>query len=277
MRISLIVPTYNRSENTRAFLRYIVKSHQNELCEIIFTDDGSQEDQLVVLNEFKDSLKIPCLFVRQEDRGFRLARVRNNGVRFASGDYLCFLDQDLIPNPDYFRAVKRYARPNRFLLTRTLWTTPEQKERIITAPDDDYLLKVRRLDGGYLRKVVVKDFFYYLGKKAGIGDRRPKLKGGAFSLFKDKFELVNGFDESFIGWGREDDDLGRRLYLAGVIGLNISHKAWTYHLWHESTPTKPLSPNIEKAREKVYKRDNIASFPGLKDDRGEEVDVVRIN
>ena len=34
--------------------------------------------------------------VYQEDRGFRLAKSRNNAARVAEGDWLVFLDQDII-------------------------------------------------------------------------------------------------------------------------------------------------------------------------------------
>ena len=276
LKISLIVPTYNRTENTRAFIKAIIKGHQDELHEIIFTDDGSSEDQVEVLSDFKDELKIPCLFVSQEDRGFRLARCRNNGVNYMSGDYVCFLDQDIIPSPGYFHEIKKYARPDIFLISRTLYTTSEQKEKILAGMDNDYLMGIRNMDRGYLNRTVRKDFIYYLGKKLFIGDRRPKLKGMAFSLFKDKYELVNGFDESFIGWGLEDDDFGRRLYLARVIGRNISHKAWTYHLWHEPAPTKTDRPNRERYGSKVYNRNNIRPPQGLNQERGPEVKLIRI-
>lgn len=133
------------------------------------------------------------------------------------------------------------------------------------------------MDGGYLNRTVRKDFIYYLGKQIHIGNRRPKLKGGAFSLFREKFEQVNGFDETFIGWGREDDDLGRRLYLANVIGRNISHRAWTYHLWHEPTATKSAQFNYDKNDNKKYTRKNIEPEIGLKQYPGDEVKVVCIN
>ena len=277
MKISLIVPTYNRVDNTRALIDRIIESHQDELYEIIFTDDGSTEDQAAALLEFSDRLRIPCALVSQEDRGFRLARARNNGVRYSSGDYLCFLDQDLIPSPGYFQAVKRFARRGRFLLTRTLYADSGEKEEILSDPDDAPLMKVYRKGRGYLRKVALKDYFYYLGKRAGIGDRRPKLKGGAFSLFRDKFELVNGFDENFIGWGLEDDDLGRRLYLAGVKGFNISHRAWTCHLWHEPVSSKLDKPNQERYNTKRYSPDNIQTSIGLRQDQGETLKIVVIS
>ncbi len=276
MRISLIVPTYNRLENTRTFIERIIHSHQDELHEIVFSDDGSTEDQFEVLRCYADALRVSCILVRQEDLGFRLARTRNNGVRHCTGDYLCFLDQDLIPSPGYFKEIKLFARRNRFLITRTLYTTPEEKDEILSSPGDDILKRLRHKGREYLRKVVVKDYFYYLGKKIGIGDRRPKLKGGAFSLFRDSFERVDGFDEDFVGWGLEDDDLGRRLYLTGIAGFNISHRACTYHLWHEETGSKNHRPNRERWKQKTYDRAHLRPENGLSRDTGEKIEVVRI-
>lgn len=43
--------------------------------------------------------------VYQEDIGFRLARSRNNGARIASGDFLIFLDQDVIMPNDFVEKV----------------------------------------------------------------------------------------------------------------------------------------------------------------------------
>ena len=277
IKISLIVPAYNRTDNTRIFIRNIVENHQGQLHEIIVSDDGSSENQEQALKEYAPELKIPCKLVMQEDKGFRLARARNNGVRYSTGDYICFLDQDLLPSPGYFHEIRRFARHDRFLLTRTLYTTPEQKERIVSEPAEDCLREIRRLHNGYIWRTVIKDYFYYLGKKIGMGKTRPKLKGGAFSLFKEAFVTVNGFDETFIGWGREDDDLGRRLYLSGICGFNISHRAYTCHLWHPETPSKSVSPNFARARNKIYNADSLRPQFGLLQDSGEKVEVIRIN
>ena len=277
MNISLIVSTYNRVDIIRAFLSSIVKNHQRELYEIIFTDDGSNEDIITAVNDFREQLTIPCRIVIQQHKGYRLARVRNNGVRYSSGDYLCFLDQDLIPSEDYFQCIKRFARHNRFLITRPIYTDSEQKAMIVDGAGDDYLSNIHKAHRGRLRKLALKDLFYHIGKHLGIGDRRPKLQGGAFSLFRDKFELVNGFDENFTGWGLEDDDLGRRLYLVKVFGYNVSHRAWTYHLWHEAEPTKLTRPNVDYYGKRNYSRGDFRTPLGLDDAGSEEVSVVEVN
>jgi len=276
LKISLIVPTYNRAEYTGIFLKYIVKYHQEDLFEIIFSDDGSTEDQFAVLSEYAKDLKIPCKLVIQEHQGYRLARVRNNGVRYSEGDYLCFLDQDLLPSEGYFRYVKKYAASTRFLITRPIYTTADERVKIFTASDNAWcseLMDKRRLR---LYKLAAKDYIYHIGKRLGLGDRRPKLQGGAFSLYKDQFIRVNGFDENFQGWGLEDDDLGRRLYLNRIIGLNISHKAWVYHLHHQPAPTKGLRTNRDYYKSKNYNKHSNFAKNGYNLVISEKITFLRI-
>ena len=43
---------------------------------------------------------------------------------------------------------------------------------------------------------------------------------------------VNGFDEEFIGWGQEDDDLGRRLHASGASAGIVVAEAVVFHQWH---------------------------------------------
>ena len=57
------------------------------------------------------------------------------------------------------------------------------------------------------------------------------------------FEAVNGFDETFEGWGWEDLDLGLRLQLAGFRGHNVVAESRALHLFHE--PAACSSANRE--------------------------------
>jgi hypothetical protein len=45
-------------------------------------------------------------------------------------------------------------------------------------------------------------------------------------------EYINGYDENFIGWGGEDEDMACRLEIAGFQGYSIMKDARLLHLWH---------------------------------------------
>jgi len=54
---------------------------------------------------------------------------------------------------------------------------------------------------------------------------------------------VNGFDEDFVGWGREDSDFSARLQHAGLRRLQLKFAAIGYHLWHREEPRRLLPHN----------------------------------
>ena len=43
---------------------------------------------------------------------------------------------------------------------------------------------------------------------------------------------MNGYDENYVGWGGEDEDLGIRLVKAGVYCKSAIPYAKVLHIWH---------------------------------------------
>jgi hypothetical protein len=79
---------------------------------------------------------------------------------------------------------------------------------------------------------------------------KPKLTGCNIGISRCDLEAVNGFDETFIGWGCEDDDLAFRLRksgrrIASAVGFTLA-----YHMWHPTDPTTPIKwtegPNVRR-------------------------------
>jgi GT2 family glycosyltransferase len=54
---------------------------------------------------------------------------------------------------------------------------------------------------------------------------------------------VNGFDERFVGWGREDSEFVVRLTNAGVRRRKLKFGGIVYHLWHPEQPRDALGAN----------------------------------
>ena len=59
---------------------------------------------------------------------------------------------------------------------------------------------------------------------------------------EDLFE-VNGFNEDFVGWGREDTELAVRLFNKGKFRKNIKFSGIAYHLHHEEKSRSNISVN----------------------------------
>lgn len=87
MKISVIIPTYNRAKTVVHALQSVLwQTHPK--VEIIVVDDGSDDETTTVLEPFSDRI----LYLRQCRRGPSAAR--NAGAAASSGEWLAFLDSD---------------------------------------------------------------------------------------------------------------------------------------------------------------------------------------
>ena len=95
MKISVIVPVYNRLEHLRALFLCLLKQ-KRQADELIITDDGSSQKILDFIGDLIPKAQFKVKHIYQEDKGFRKTRALNNAVRNSTGDLLIFCDQDLI-------------------------------------------------------------------------------------------------------------------------------------------------------------------------------------
>ncbi|MBR4448488.1 glycosyltransferase family 2 protein [Methanobrevibacter sp.] len=92
-KISVIVPIFNTEKYLSECLNSILNQPFDDI-EIICINDGSTDNSLDILNDFKS--KNDCIkIINQENRG--LSASRNVGIENAKGEYILFIDSD-----DYF-------------------------------------------------------------------------------------------------------------------------------------------------------------------------------
>lgn len=99
MKVSVIIPVYNGA----AFLRQAIDSAlaQTHPGEIWAVDDGSTDESLTILQRYGSRIQI-----LSKPRG-GVAAARNAGLMQAAGDYIAFLDQDDLWEPD--KTVRQLA------------------------------------------------------------------------------------------------------------------------------------------------------------------------
>lgn len=97
--ISIIVPVYNVAKYLEECLNSIIcQTFSNWEC--ILIDDGSKDDSGAICDQWtqKDSrFKV----IHQQNLGVSVAR--NNGIKAAKGEFLCFIDSDDWVNPRYLQ------------------------------------------------------------------------------------------------------------------------------------------------------------------------------
>ena len=87
---SVVIPTYNRADRLTIALKSLSKQTFKNF-EVLICDDGSTDNTKEIVESFKD--KLDLTYIWEENWGGP-ARPRNNGIKAAKGEWICFLDSD---------------------------------------------------------------------------------------------------------------------------------------------------------------------------------------
>lgn len=280
MKISFIVLTYNRSDALLAVLRSLA-AQCDEGHEVLVADDGSRPDQVQLLFDRCPVFRCPARHVWHTDVGFTAARARNLGASQATGDYLVFLDGDCVPSKAFVAGHTRLAEKGCFVNGSRVLISQRLTERVangaIDLPsrpvwfwlsarlkgDSNKLLHLLRWPRRLFR---VKQDFHWHG-----------IRSCNFGVWRTDFVHVNGFDETFQGWGHEDADLVLRLSHLGIHRKNGFMGTEVFHLWHRENLRDQASINKTRVLERM-KTDVILAGKGLRElDSSSPVEITPLN
>lgn len=90
-RLSVIIPCYNVQEYLSKCIDSVIDNELDDI-EIILVNDGSKDDTLKIIKEYKKKCKDIIKIVDQENQGLSMAR--NAGIEVSTGEYITFLDSD---------------------------------------------------------------------------------------------------------------------------------------------------------------------------------------
>ena len=65
------------------------------------------------------------------------------------------------------------------------------------------------------------------------------------SFYKEDCLNINGFNNDFEGWGREDSEFAVRLLNNGINRKNVRFNMIQFHLWHKENARDSLGQNAE--------------------------------
>lgn len=104
--VSVVIPVYNTEKFVKKCVDSILsQTYQN--IEVILINDGSKDNSLKVLNEYKNNKKVKIF--NQENHG--AAYTRNFGLKKAVGEYITFIDSDDYINKEYIEIyVKNFDK-----------------------------------------------------------------------------------------------------------------------------------------------------------------------
>lgn len=233
---SVIMTTFRSPD----YLNQVLRGFAHQTCrdfEIVVGEDGRTHETREVIDDFAAKTDFQIRYVSQVHEGFGKTRILNRAINSAQGDYLIFTDGDCVPRKDFVSEHLRLAAPGRFLSGGCYRLERELTDRILEGwvryeqfTDPNWL----KQDGGNVAKK-----WMWIQKRPTVAKlfdlattTRPTFNGHNASAWKEDVVRANGFNHE-MRYGGLDRELGERLENAGVLGMQIRHRAVCYHLDHD--------------------------------------------
>lgn len=244
MKISLIITTYNWPQALAAVLNSV--RHQIELpFEVLIADDGSTDETRQLIRKTAEGFPCPVQHIWQEDNGFQAAAIRNKAAIKAKSEYIVFIDGDTLVRPDFIQNHCRLARRGFFSAGNRVLLSKDFSQQVLS----ESLPVAQWLPHQFSKQQVNRSWALYtfpLGPLRLLKKTQWRgVKTCNLGIWKEDLICVNGFDESFVGWGYEDSELAIRLLNRGFKHLDCRFAATVMHLWHQENDRSREKENLQ--------------------------------
>jgi len=175
IRISVIIPTYHRNDLLAKCLDCLTPEVQTlpvEQYEVIVTDDGYETTAEEMICEHYPWVK----WLAGSRKG--PAANRNNGAKYAQGEWLAFTDDDCLPEPNWLSAFAKATNGSALALEGAIHPIGDPNQDLAECPVN--------LTGGYFWSANI-------------------------AVQRSLFEKIGGFDLNYPLAAHEDQDLKLRL------------------------------------------------------------------
>ncbi len=257
---SAIIPCYDAPGELALTLAALERqTYPRDLFEVIVVDDGSPTP-IAAPSDSPLNIRVE----RQDDRGFGLARARNNGARAARGDFLVFLDCDILVEDDWLARHARWHHALSDVLTLGLYADIDAdgldadfvrgragslKDALAGRPSDARPNQAHLIRTDWLTSAADDPFRAALGGNLGIG--------------KAFFWEIGGYDESFTRWGMEEIELAYRAYAFGGLLAPLPDAFG----WHQGRADGAgRGERMRQLRMQRAKIANLIPHPGVRGD-----------
>ncbi len=275
--ISLIVTTYEWPQALSRVLECLDRLDDPRF-EVVIADDGSGPATAEAIAAFKRTSRIPLQHSWQPHRGFRAAESRNRAVEKSRGDYLIFLDGDCLARPGFLAAHRALAEDGWFVAGNRALLSQRFTAGLIDSPQAVADWSARPLGGWLVARLRgdINRLAPMIHLPAGWQRKnKPREWRGAktcnLAVWRKDFLAIDGFDESYVGWGHEDADLAVRLIRSGVLRKEGRFAASVLHLWHAAAPRQGLSANEGRLAE-IIASDRTRATLGIRRERAADTE-----
>jgi GT2 family glycosyltransferase len=191
MRVTVVIPTFNKVELTAACLSSLVDNTPDDLYEVVIVDNASSDGTRDLLGSLGGDIR---LILNATNEGFGPAC--NKGAALAHGEFICFLNNDTVVQPGWLESlVAALDQDARLAAVQPLLLYPDG--RVNSAGD-----------------LVFRNQAWNYGKGENADDpkfamrRAPDYVSGACLVVRKAiFQDLGGFDDAYAPAYYEDTDL----------------------------------------------------------------------
>ena len=250
MQVALIITTYNRPDALNLVLESVAQ--QARLAdEVIICDDGSGSETSAIIASWHSQLPIRHAWC--PDVNFRAALTRNLGILKSRAEMLVFVDGDCLLPPAFIESHLELGQPGYVVSGGRYLVSDKQTRSVLTSSLAPFKVfgnwKFSRWPLGPLRDFSPKNW--------------ESVRTCNVSMHREDALRIVGFDESYIGWGREDSDFVVRLIHSGVKIRSGRLAACVAHLYHPERPRDRLSVNDQRFRESLNNPDHVMATSSI--------------
>lgn len=211
--VSVVISTYNRSEQLEQALRALARQVGDVLHEVIVVDNNSTDETSGVVRSWMS--RMPHLRLEHEPQQ-GLPYARNTGVLAANAPIVAFTDDDVEVGPEWVATIKRVfdAHPDvdaiggrirpRWPADMPTWFTPRQLGPFALGERGDAPIRV------------------------SAANAAPCLVGANFACRRAVFDRIGLFDTAYLK--SQDREIQLRLWRAGGVGLYAPELVATVHV-----------------------------------------------
>jgi len=240
IKYSIIIITYNQKQILEKTLRSLSKQIKTpKIFEIVIADDCSTDNT----DKFVKNARVPVFFKYfRSDKNIGRSEIRNLAFEKTVGKNVIFIDGDMVPSDNMIESYLKSWDKYPGAVIAGGWEDPADFKN---DPLHKYLVSRGRFRFGEECKIPSEYF-----------------TSGNFSINRDLFREMNGFDPDFEGWKGEDTDFGIRLEKKSVP-IVYNPNALAVH-FHKRTLSDVLSDYDRYGRSSfkvlLNKYPNIAIF-----------------
>ncbi len=240
--LAVVISTYNQPDFLRLTLEAYRRQTDMDFC-IYIADDGSSAPTRQLIEAVRADFPVPIYHLWQADNGFRKARIHNRVISQISQSHILLTDGDCIPLSGLVAAHKQFGGKHYFISGSRVLLSQRYTEYLCQTQYFDAersgLWWCKQRVGGNINRLLPLMLPTTL---SGPSTQLEGIRGCHLSCPTEALLRINGFDEHFEGWGREDSDLTARLLHAGFQRRNLRGQP-VLHLWHQESSRQQLADN----------------------------------